>query len=133
MMNVSKTRINVAVSIFLPAILFLVSCKKNELGGKSVVSGTVKHHSKVISGATIFIKFGAKDFPGSDTLTYDSKVSCDASGNFKIDDFYKGDYYLYAVGKDYAIPYPYFVKGGITVTLRNNEKLNRDIAVTEGD
>ena len=132
MMKVLKTQTSF-LGLLVFASVIITGCKKNELGGSSVVSGKVKHHSKSISGASIFIKFGTKDFPGEDTLQYDSKVICDGYGNFNIDNFYKGDYYLYSVGKDNAIPYPYIVKGGISVTLRSNENLTRDIAVTEGD
>ncbi|MFN6036871.1 MAG: hypothetical protein ACK452_00255, partial [Bacteroidota bacterium] len=76
------------LTVFVSIIFF--GCKKNKLGGNSVVSGKVKHHSKPIGGATVFIKFGTKDFPGVDTLRYDSKVLCDGYGNFSIDNFYKG-------------------------------------------
>ena len=132
MMKILKIPIS---SLFLLACIsiFFFGCKKNNLGGNSVVQGKVKHHSKPIGGATVFIKFGVKDFPGEDTLQYDSKVFCDGYGNYNIDSFYKGDYYLFSVGKDNAIPYPYLVKGGLSVSLRSNESLTRDIAVTEGD
>jgi hypothetical protein len=113
--------------------VFFFSCKKNQLGGKSTVSGSVSHHSKLIAGASIFIKFNAKEFPGTDTALYDTKVTADANGKYTVDDFYKGDYYLFAVGKDYAIAAPYIVQGGLAVHLRTKEKLARNIAVTEGD
>jgi hypothetical protein len=130
MMSDSKTLIKISLFIFFIAVVF-TNCKKNDLGGSSVVYGKVSHHSKLIPGATVFIKFGTKDFPGGDTSIYNSKVKCDAMGNFRIDNFYQGDYYLFAVGKDSGIPYPYIVKGGISVTLRDSETLARDIAVTE--
>jgi hypothetical protein len=127
--------------ILISLIFFLITsisfifwgCKKNQLGGSSVISGKVRHHSKSIAGASVFIKFNARDFPGDDTTIYDAKVQCDEYGNFVIDDFYKGEYYLFSVGKDNAIPYPYLVKGGISFSIRKNEQLTRDIAVTEGD
>lgn len=133
-MSVLKTRTDIVfVLAFGCLLLCFFSCKKNQLGGKSKVSGIVKHHSKPIAYARIFIKFDAKDSPGTDTTLYDAKVSADAAGKFSISDFYKGDYFLYAVGKDYAIPSPYDVKGGIPVRLRTNETLEKTIAVTEGD
>lgn len=110
--------------------LLLLSCKKNELGGKSTVSGKVAHHSKAIPYASVFIKFDASDFPGKDTTFYDAKVSADVTGNYSIST-YKGKYYLYSFGFDYAIDPPYHVLGGVPVNVRNNEKVQTDIAVTE--
>lgn len=117
-----------------PILLLMIStaCKKNQLGGKSQVSGYVKHHGKNISNARIFIKLKAKNFPGSDTNLYDTKVSADANGYYSIN-FYKGDYYLYAFGYDYSIPAPYIVTGGTYIHLRHNEKKSVDLYVTEGD
>ncbi len=106
------------------------SCKKNQLGGKAEVKGYVKHHGKNIAYARIFIKFNAKDFPGHDTTIYDAKFSADANAFYSIK-FYKGDYYLYAVGFDYSIPPPYIVSGGTHVYLRYNEEKNLDLYVTE--
>lgn len=106
------------------------SCKKNELGGKSIIKGTVKHHNKIIANATVFIKFNAKEYPGSDTMLYDSKVKADANGNYLVK-CYKGDYYLLGFGYDLDVPPPYYVKGGVPVKIRNNETVEIDIAVTE--
>lgn len=117
-------------SLFLVCIVFLFSCKKNQLGGKSTVSGTVMHHSKIIGNATVFIKFNAKDFPGADTILYDSKVRADADGNYTFN-CYKGDYFLYSIGIDNSITPPRVV-GGLPVNIRNKETLKVDIAVTEG-
>lgn len=111
---------------------FFVSCKKNQMGGKSDVSGSVFHHSKRIPEAIIYVKFNATEFPGSDVSAYDAKIIVDAEGNYSAK-FYKGNYYLYAVGKDYAIPAPYVVVGGAAIKLRTNEDKNINIYVTEGD
>lgn len=106
------------------------SCKKNQLGGKSTISGTVSHHSKVIPHATVFIKFNAKEFPGKDTSVYDAKVVADAAGKYSFK-CYKGDYYLYGYGRDYDIPSPYVVVGGAPAHIRQREDLNINVAVTE--
>jgi len=119
--------------IFIPLLFILIgfnSCKKNELGGKAIIKGTVKHHSKIIANATVFIKFNAKEYPGSDTILYDSKVKADANGNYLIK-CYKGDYYLFGFGYDNDVPPPYHVKGGVPVKIRNNETVEIEIAVTE--
>ena len=107
-----------------------ISCKKNQLGGKSTITGAVKHHTKIIANATIFIKFKAKDFPGTDTTLYDTKVKADVDGNYVIN-CYKGDYYLFGYGYDYALPPPYIVKGGTPVSIRNKENVVIELAVTE--
>lgn len=117
--------------ILFMAFIF-VTCKKNQLGGDSVVEGTVKHHSKVITNATVFLKFNAKDLPGEDTTIYDAKVRVDKDGYFKFST-YKGHYFLYAVGKDPGIPAPYIVVGGQGIKLRSKETVSLNLAVTEGD
>jgi hypothetical protein len=111
-------------------LLLLVSCKKNELGGKSSITGKVLHHSKAVARAAVFIKFNAKEFPGADTTVYDEKVMADENGNYSIN-CYKGNYYLYGFGYDFAIPAPYIVDGGIPVSIRNREDLIKDLAVGE--
>lgn len=108
---------------------FFITCKKNQLGGTSTISGKVVHHSKAIPNATIFIKFDEKDFPGSDTTKYDDKVRADSEGNYTIK-CYKGNYYLYGYGKDNSISPPYVV-GGVYVKVRKNENVKADVAVTE--
>jgi hypothetical protein len=108
----------------------LSSCKKNQTGGKATLKGTVKHHDKPISDAYVYIKFNSTEFPGDDYKLYDTYVQADANGNYSIT-FYKGSYYIYAVGRDLDIPSPYEVKGGLSVSLRNKESLVKDIAVTE--
>lgn len=97
-----------------------------------MIEGKVIHHTKRISNASIFIKFKAKEFPGTDTSLYDAKIRADKDGNFKIN-CYKGDYYLYGFGYDFAIDPPYIVVGGTPVHIRQNENLEIDVAVTEGD
>lgn len=115
---------------FLISLLFISSCKKNQLGGNSTISGKVVHHNKAIANASVFIKFNASEFPGEDTLSYDSKVRADENGFYNID-CYKGDYYVYGYGYDFAIPYPYIVVGGTPVNVRGNEDVDINIAVTE--
>ncbi len=118
--------------IFLMGISF-AACKKNELGGNAVIEGTTKHHNKIISKASVFIKFNTKEFPGSDTNLYDAKVRVDDKGYFKFN-VYKGSYYIYAFGYDFAIPSPYHVVGGVPVkNIRAKETITITVPVTEGD
>lgn len=124
----NKFLIKVATGIMV-SLLFL-QCKKNQLGGKAEIKGRVFHHAKAIANASIFIKFDTKDFPGDDTTRYDEKIKADAQGNYTLK-VYKGTYFLYSVGKDFDIPSPYYVKGGTSVSIRNREKLDVDLAITE--
>ncbi|MCC6371150.1 MAG: hypothetical protein IT236_09110 [Bacteroidia bacterium] len=116
--------------IFLLAFLLstLISCKKNQLGGKSTVNGTVLHHSRFIAGARVFIKFNANEFPGNDTTKYDAKVVADLSGNYNFK-CYQGNYFLYAYGYDDQLRLPVF--GGTSVKVRTNEIVSTDLAVFE--
>ena len=116
--------------LIINLVFFISSCKKNQIGGKATLKGVVLHHSKPIPNAYIYIKYNSSEFPGTDVNLYDTYVQADDNGNYKIS-FYKGTYYVYAKGFDYAIAYPNIVKGGLTVTLRNNEVSVKDIAITE--
>lgn len=111
-------------------VFILNSCKKNQVGGSGSVQGIVAHHEKPIGEAYVYIKYNTAEFPGDDYNVYDTYVKADASGHYSIP-FYKGAYYIYARGYDYALPAPYIVKGGLSVNVRNNEKLTKDIAVVE--
>jgi hypothetical protein len=113
--------------------MIVIACKKNELGGKSSIKGKVVHHSKAIANAIVYIKFDSKESAGTDVTKYDTKVTADVNGNYEIPSLYKGDYYLYAVGEDFAIPPPYTVNGGIPVVMRTKESISIDVPVTEGD
>jgi hypothetical protein len=117
------------VTFVMALSLIFFSCKKNQLGGTSTIKGKVAHHSKPIPFARVFIKFKAKDFPGSDTTKYDDHVTADAGGNYEIK-CYKGDYYLYGYGSDVAISPP-LVTGGLHVHIRKGETSNTEVAVTE--
>ena len=119
----------IAILLFC-AFFSINSCKKNQLGGKARLKGQVKHHEAIIPNAYIYIKYNATEFPGDDYTAYDTYTQADASGNYSIS-FYKGSYYLYAVGEDKNIPAPQTVKGGLSISIRNKELLTKDIAVTE--
>lgn len=118
------------IAIICLAIIFtftISSCKKEGTGGKSKVSGNVKHHTKLIPNAIVYIKYGAKEFPGADVSVYDDQVTADTNAHFEFDGLQKGDYYLYGVGIDGSD----IVVGGIGIKLRRNEDLESDVPVTE--
>ncbi|MES2678599.1 MAG: hypothetical protein V4635_01885 [Bacteroidota bacterium] len=112
------------------AFVLFVTCKKNQLNGKSSIKGSVIHHERKIPFASVFIKFNAKDSPGNDTTVYDAKVRADKDGRFSFK-CYKGDYFLFGFGYDYTADSPFVVMGGVPVHLRNKEDREINVAVTE--
>ncbi len=118
------------ILLALLVCMVLTNCKKNKLGGSAEIKGRVFHHAKPIAGATIYIKYEAKDFPGEDVAKYDTKVNADAQGYFSIK-VYKGNYFLYGYGEDKDLPPPYVVKGGSQVSIRNREVVDIVLAITE--
>lgn len=121
-----------SISTYFPIIIlfFLFSCTKNRTGGTATLKGKVAHHGKSIPNAYVYVKFNTSEFPGDSYTSYDTYVEADSQGNYSIP-FYKGTYYVFAMGRDMDLAYPYLVKGGMSVSIRNNESLNKDIAVTE--
>lgn len=120
-------------SKFIITICFLMmitlSCHKEGIGGKSYINGTVKHHTKPIPYAVVYIKYGATEFPGTDVTAYDDHTTSDVNGNYEYTNLRKGNYYLYGVGYDNAIALP--VTGGIPITVYYNKSYNTDVPVTE--
>lgn len=113
------------------SILFfsLSSCKKEGPGGKSSVSGNIKHHQELIPNAIVYIKYGATEFPGGDISLYDDKVTSDTNAHFEFKNLEKGDYYLYGAGYDFTGSYN--VVGGVGITLKRNKSSEVDVPVTE--
>jgi hypothetical protein len=118
------------ISILFP--LLLISCKKEGTGGSTTVATLVAHHSKRIPLATVYIKYGAKDFPGEDVSKYDASEVCDKEGHAHFEELQKGDYYFYAVGYDSAIAQ--IVKGGVPLKITRKDRgahIDLDVAVVE--
>jgi hypothetical protein len=107
------------------------SCKKEGTGGKSSVSGNVKHHSKLIPNAIVYIKYGATEFPGVDISLYDDQITSDTNAHYEFKELQKGDYYLYGVGMDGIGASSYQVSGGVGIKLKRNESITIDVPVTE--
>lgn len=110
--------------------LFVVSCAKEGTGGKASVNGTVKHHSKIIPNAEVYIKYGATEFPGSNTADYDASVTTSSDAKYEFKELKKGDYYLFAKGFDAGITKE--VQGGVPVELKRTENKTINVPVTEG-
>lgn len=110
------------------------SCKKNGVGGEAEIGCHVKHHSTLIPGARIYIKYGAKEFPGKDVSVYDDNKVSGTVGESKAHTHFtnllRGNYYLYSVGYDSSISKT--VTGGIPVEIKDShEHLEVDVPVTE--
>lgn len=118
--------------VLLVLTISLFSCKKEGPGGKAKVSGIVAHHGVPVPGATMYIKYGATDFPGTDISVYDRSYAVDANGNYGIGSLVKGNYYLYAVGYDITSQgITEKLTGGVAITLSRKESKQQDVAVTE--
>jgi hypothetical protein len=118
--------------IILLLIIFAVNfsaCLKEGPGGKSSISGAVMHHEIIIPNSTVYIKYNATEFPGTDLSKYDASTTADASAHYEFKGLRKGDYYLYGVGFDNMIADE--VTGGIHVKIKYNTDSEADVPVTE--
>ncbi len=117
--------------VLLPLLLLVMAtaCSNEGFEGNASISGKVAHHGNRISGATVFIKFGGKEFPGSLTSDYDASVIADTGGVYAFNDLKKGDYYLYGFGYDSTLNEN--VKGGIYVKLDKDQDKVVEVPVTE--
>ncbi|MEY3443895.1 MAG: hypothetical protein RLZZ519_2176 [Bacteroidota bacterium] len=113
----------------LTLLAFVSGCKKEGIGGNAEVAFTVEHHEDMIPYATVYIKYGAKEFPGATTSVYDDSVLTDATSHGHFHELVKGDYYLYGVGYDSAVSE--IVKGGIGLSLDAKDALETTVPVTE--
>jgi hypothetical protein len=124
---------NFKISFAFVAVMFMAlifaSCTKEGFDGDSTITGKVAHHGERISEASVFIKFGGKELPGTLTSDFDASVVADTSGTYTFSNLKKGDYYLYGVGFDSTINES--VRGGIAVTLEKDQVLTQEVAVTE--
>jgi hypothetical protein len=105
--------------VSLLVILILSSCEKPGTGGKARLSIHVIRSatSSPVGGATVYIKYGATEFPGADPINYDAQQVADNSGRTDFFELKRGDYYLYAVGMDTVAGV--MTAGGVTFDIRN--------------
>jgi hypothetical protein len=127
-------KVYIIIAVTTIFTLGISSCKKNGTGGESEISVWVKHHETLIPGATVYVKYGAMEFPGTDLSKYDVSKVCGISGHgaghthFK--ELLRGNYYLYAVGYDSTISKA--VTGGLYVKVKkNDDHIETDVAVKE--
>jgi FlaG/FlaF family flagellin (archaellin) len=124
---------NFLIIITVCAAALFSSCCKEGLNGKATVTATAKHHSTIVPGCTVYIKFDAKDAPAS-LSDYDVSYTADAaSGNVVIENLKCGDYYFFATGYDPSIMEQ--VQGGVPFSIAHADRKNElviDIPVSEG-
>src|SRR5687768_15454395 len=121
-MNIKKSFTIVSATLVLSCILLTIaSCTKEGLGGKATINARVTHHQVPVKGSTVYIKFGAVEFPGKDVSTYDASYPTgNTSENVTIKELQKGDYYIYAVGYDSTTKEK--VSGGIPVEITKKDE-----------
>jgi hypothetical protein len=119
----------IKLSILTVAAFYcFIACKKNGTGGDAKVSVDVKHHEQIIPGATVYIKYGASEFPGESGSLYDDQKVCDLNGHAVFSGLLPGQYYFYGVGYDSSIQEA--VKGGVPLGIsRKNKKSTIDLLV----
>lgn len=123
---------NIAIIAIVFAAALFSSCCKEGLDGRATVTASTFHHSTAITGATVYIKFDAKDAPAN-LSDYDVSYTADAaSGSVRIENLKCGDYYFFATGYDPAIALP--VQGGVPFSIAyadRKDDLVIEIPVTE--
>ncbi len=109
----------------------LFSCTRPGTGGENTLVVFPKHHGQPIKGATVYLRFGAKDFPGSAPTDYDMTTVGEANEeHVHVEGLRKGDYYVFAIGYDSTISA--VVTGGQHVKiLSKSGEHDLDVAVTE--
>src|ERR1043165_9689295 len=106
------------VLAFVMLLLVQAACKKKKDSVPADVAVYVKHHGVLIPGAKVYVKYNAKEFPGTELGAYNDSATCGvtdhAKGHTHFKDLPAGDYYFYSTGYDSSILYD--VVGGIGLT-----------------
>lgn len=133
-------------ALFALVALFPVSsCKKDKdedpvptcvagPGGQVELSFYVRHHDSLVPGASIYIKYNATEFPGSDTTKYDKSLvtgtTGHSNGHSHLAGMHCGRYYIYSAGYDSTISDSVF--GGIPVNVtQTTGSITINVPVTE--
>lgn len=110
----------------------LYSCKKGGVGGNTSIVTTVTHHGKPIKNARVFVKYGAYNFPGTDTTIYNAKQVSNADGYTTFKDLKRGYYFFYAIGYDSAAATQVSGNAGLKIKHKDSgSELELHIGVTE--
>jgi len=110
------------------SFFILLACSKPGPGGKAQLNIHVKEEGsgKVVNNGTVYIRYGATDFPGPDPALYDASQPTDANGTTVFEGLRRGSYYLWAVGIDTTSGVQ--TTGGITFDIRNKTG-ERDLVI----
>lgn len=112
---------HILIAAIASLTLTIASCKKNEDGGKAEIHALIYHGSTEVRNADLYVKFGATSAPSDPTSDYDLKLKGESGDNHvHIEELRRGDYYLYAVGKDTVTNQT--VKGGTHVEIKWKER-----------
>ena len=118
--------------IMVISLVLAVSCKKNGTGGEATVAAITKHHERKIPFSKVYIKYGAKEFPGIDVSKYDASQTTDKEGHTHFENLRYGDYYFYGIGYDSVAQA--VVKGGVGLDIKRNERKQEfelNVSITE--
>jgi len=120
-------------TLFLLLVLVTSSCKKEGpedgvVKGTKKIIVTVKHHSRILPGITVYLKYNATEFPGADSTLYDWNKTSDVSGVAVFEDLFDGNYFLYGKGIDEVIHLE--VIGGATLLVNNSTTVNDQLEFT---
>jgi hypothetical protein len=119
-------------------ILLFASCAKEGTGGDATLVVFLKHHTHPIINHvgypdTVFVKFNAKELPGTKPSDFDTYfVGEQGEDHVHCEQLKWGDYYLYGAGFDSSIAQR--VTGGMSVKIKRKERKEEtdiDLAVTE--
>lgn len=99
---------------------------------------TLQHHHQVIPSQvdyrdSVFVKFDAKEAPGTMASDYDAVfIGEPGEDHVHVNGLKPGNYFIYGVGLDTAINQR--VKGGVSIKIKHKEKdeeILLDLPVTE--
>ena len=105
--------------LMLIFLLAGLSCSKSA-DLRTSVCFTTKHHDKVISDITIYIKFNSEEFPGFDPQhNFDTFITSDNLGKVCMQDFPLGNHWFIGFGYDTEIGQQVYGALDIEFNLRN--------------
>lgn len=111
----------------------LLSCKKNNEGGKAEIHARITHNFTPVNAATLYVKYGTQKCPSDIESNCDLKIMGEEMDNHvHVENMRYGEYYIYAVGFDSTISQ--IVKGGVAVKIKWSERkqtIDVDIPVVE--
>lgn len=119
------------IYFLLLMIPLFLGCNREGQTGELTLTLFPKHHEQPIKGATVYVRFGAKELSGTSPTDFDLAVIGDSTDTkVQIKNLWKGDYYVYATGYDSA--FSQIVSGGMHVKLKGKTgETEKDLAVTE--